>query len=124
MAGIATTKRVILYQRGIWQTWAATLLPLLYCWLWLHDWRKPITWHSVGKLVLYLGTASLLGLMLKQLLKPEPLAVEVDYRAGLVTCYQPGIRWKTTLPLVDARCQLSLPKQIPRGSNLPNQKLE
>jgi len=41
------------------------------------------------------------------LLKPEPLAIYIDYRKAQVNCYQPRIAWCIKLPLGQVRCQLS-----------------
>lgn len=91
--------------QALWQLWLGIAVAL-------YGWRQvvgqlPTTWAETGYVLVALTSSSLLLTLLALLIKPEPLAVYLDYRAGRVTCYRPAMLWRIRLPLDHVRCHLS-----------------
>lgn len=103
-AGTATTLLTVRWQ-ALWQLWLGVATGLLG-WRWVVS--RPVTTPAeLWYVVLAVGSSSLLITLLALLLKPEPLAIYIDYRKAQVSCYQPRLAWRVKLPLGQVRCQLS-----------------
>jgi hypothetical protein len=105
MAKSTAARWVTIRWQALWQLWLGIAVAL-YGWRQVAGWL-PATWVEAGYVLGALTSSSLLLALLALLLKPEPLAVHVDYRAGRATCYRPGLPWRISLPLHQLRCQLS-----------------
>jgi hypothetical protein len=91
----ASIRYVIIRWQMLWQLWIGSAVALF---AWHRSDSLPITWVEVGYAMLTIVASALLLALLALLLKPEPLAICFNYKAGHVTCYRPGLPWRIRLP--------------------------
>jgi len=91
--------------QALWQLWLGVAGALL-------EWRclaaQPAgTLAEAWGMLLAIGGSALLIALLALLLKPEPLAVCIDYQKVQVSCYQLKLPWRIRLPVSQVHYQLS-----------------